>query len=146
MAISDNLLAEESYFISEIKSIKRILDADTLGQPILCLIDEILRGTNTIERIAASSELLVYIAKRGMLCIAATHDIELCSMLGDYDMKHFEETIEAGGNISFDYKIKKGPATSRNAIKLLDSMGFGKELVNRANDKANRYTNNGKWV
>jgi len=146
MAITDNLLAEESYFISEIKSIRRIINTDTLGQPILCLIDEILRGTNTIERIAASSELLMYIEKKGILCIAATHDIELCGMLGDYDMKHFEETIEAGGKIIFDYKIKEGPATSRNAIKLLDSMGFSKEIVNRSNDKANRYTKDGKWI
>ena len=76
MAITDDLIAGESYFISEIKSLRRIADADTSEQPLLCVIDEVLRGTNTVERIAASSELLMHLDMEKSLCLAATHDIE----------------------------------------------------------------------
>ena len=147
MAITDNLLAGESYYISEIKSLKRIVDADASKQPLLCVIDEVLRGTNTVERIAASSELLAHLVTKKALCLAATHDIELCSMLNrHYRLMHFEETVTDEGGILFDYTIKDGPATTRNAIKLLSSIGFNKEMVNRANAKANRYIVDRKWV
>lgn len=147
MAITDDLLAGESYFISEIKSLKRIADADKSQEPLLCVIDEVLRGTNTVERIAASSELLKHLATEKTLCLAATHDIELCALLdGFYRLWHFEETVTENGEVLFDYRIKDGPATTRNAIKLLGGMGFDKELVARANEKANRYTADGKWL
>ena len=147
MAIADDLLAGESYFIAEIKSLKRIMDADSIKQPILCVIDEVLRGTNTVERIAASSEVLRYLASKNLTCLAATHDTELCALLdGQYTMKHFEETVTSDGEIIFDYKIKDGPATTRNALKLLAGMGFDSEMVERANERANQYTADGKWV
>ena len=147
MAINDNILAGESYYISEIKSLKRIVEADASMQPILCVIDEVLRGTNTVERIAASSELLKLIASRKITCLAATHDIELCTLLdGHYRMLHFEETVTSSGDIHFDYTIKDGPSTTRNALKLLRSFGFDSEMVDRANDKANQYGISGKWV
>ena len=146
MAITDDLLAGESYFISEIKSLKRVTEVDNSEQPLFCVIDEILRGTNSVERIAASSELLKELSIGNTLCLAATHDIELCTLLnGIYQLLHFEESITEDGEVIFDYEIKDGPATTRNAIKLLDSMGFKKELVNRANEKANRYVKDGIW-
>lgn len=55
MALRDDIESGESYFIVEIKSLKRILDESKKPEPLLCIIDEVLRGTNTIERIAASS-------------------------------------------------------------------------------------------
>ena len=147
MAIADDIFAGDSYFIAEIKSLKRILDAHATMQPILCVIDEVLRGTNTVERIAASSEVLRFLATNNVICLAATHDIELCALLdGHYRSQHFEETIAVDGEIIFDYKVKDGPATTRNALKLLASMGFDSEIVNRANEKANRYMDDGKWL
>ena len=146
MTITDNLFAGESYFISEIKSLKRITDASATEQPLLCVIDEVLRGTNTVERIAASCELLKFLDIEKSLCFAATHDIELCALLDDhYRLLHFEETVTWDGDVLFDYKIKDGPATTRNAIKLLGSMGFDKKLVIKANERAERYNIEGKW-
>jgi len=146
MAITDDLLAGESYFISEIKSLKRITEADASEQPLLCVIDEVLRGTNTVERIAASSELLKHLDTKKSLCLAATHDVELCTLLGgQYRMLHFEESVTEDGEVLFDYKLKDGPATTRNAIKLLGNMGFDKDLVRRANEKAERYSTEGRW-
>jgi len=146
MAITDNLFAGESYFVAEIKSLRRMADADTAEQPLLCVIDEVLRGTNTIERIAASSELLKYMATEKRLCLAATHDMELCTMLvPPYQLFHFEETVTEGGEILFDYSIKEGPARTRNAIKLMKSLGFDSDMIDRANEKANLFVADGNW-
>jgi DNA mismatch repair ATPase MutS len=147
MAIADNIFAGESYFIAEIKSLKRIADADASKQPLLCVIDEILRGTNTVERIAASSELLRYLATKNTLCLAATHDIELCTLLNEhYRLLHFKETVTSDGQVIFDYMLRDGPANTRNALKLLGSLGFDQKIVEQANQRANQYLSNGTWI
>lgn len=145
MAISDDLLAGESYYISEIKSLKRVVDYLENGSNTLCVIDEVLRGTNTVERIAASCELLTALSLSNCLCIAATHDLELCSLLSStYRPAHFEEQVE-DGEMSFDYRLRQGPATGRNAIKLLGIMGFDDGLVERAEARAVAYIQSGTW-
>ncbi len=136
MAISDNVFAGDSYFVAEIKSIKRIADAAARGERLLCAVDEVLRGTNTIERIAASSELLRTLAQGRTLCFAATHDLELCGLLAkEYRQGHFEERIE-GNDVLFDFLLREGPATTRNAIRLLRMMGFDEAMVARAEARA----------
>ena len=146
MALSDDLLAGESYYIAEIKSLKRILDAQKADGFILCAIDEVLRGTNTVERIAASVEILKALDHPGTLCLIATHDSELCTLAGDaYQMMHFEETV-SDTEIRFDYKLKDGPAETRNAIHLLKLMGFDDIIVDAAHKRADNYTKTGKWI
>ena len=145
MALRDDLLAGESYYIVETRSLKRILDAAEETLPILCVVDEVLRGTNTVERIAASSEVLQAMADDGLLCLAATHDIELCELLQDsFDLYHFEEQV-GENEMLFDYVIRSGKASSRNAINLLQLMGFDGHIVDRAHQKANRYLETGEW-
>lgn len=145
MAIKDDLFGGESYFIAEIKSLKRMLDNLGEGVPCLCIVDEVLRGTNTGERIAAASEALVQFSRRNCLCLAATHDIELTYILGGlFENMHFTETVEDGG-ISFDYRIRPGRASSRNAIKLLELMGYGSELVESAGARLERFERTGRW-
>lgn len=134
MALSDNLLEGESYYIVEIKSLLRIIEAAKNGDvPVLCFIDEVLRGTNTVERIAASQGVLSYLGNKNALCFAATHDIELTRLLhGSYRNLHFEERVkmvEGKCEVIFDYKLKNGPAATRNAILLLENMGYDKELI-----------------
>ncbi len=128
MALRDNMLSGESYFIVEVKSIQRLLKAiDQID--CICYIDEILRGTNTKERIAASTAVLKYFAKKQCLCVVASHDIELSNLLEDqYDQYHFSETI-VDNAVQFDYQLKEGPSTSRNAIKLLHIMGVPSEII-----------------
>lgn len=145
MALSDDLLAGESYYIAETKSLRRIMDRIDGKTPLLCTIDEVLRGTNTVERIAASSVTLEHIAKKGALCLAATHDIELCTLLADsFDMAHFEETV-GESEMLFDYKLRHGKAQSRNAINLLRLMGFDESIVSAAHERANAYIERGVW-
>ena len=147
MALRDDILSKESYFIVEIKSLKRIfseLSQDTT--PVLCFIDEILRGTNTVERVAASSQLLEEIAKDNALCFAATHDIELTYLLEDiYANYHFEELLSEG-DVSFDYKLKDGRANSRNAIRLLEMIGFEQTVVDKSQQRVETFLEKGIWV
>jgi hypothetical protein len=145
MALRDDLFSDESYFVTEIKSLKRMLDGTGGEAPSLCIVDEVLRGTNTGERIAAASEALLRFSRSDCLCLAATHDIELTYILeGVFENMHFSETIRDGG-IEFDYKLKPGRSTSRNAIKLLGLLGYGKDLVDAAGARLEEFEKTGKW-
>ncbi len=145
MALRDDLSAGESYYIVETKSLKRILDGANGTPPVLCVIDEVLRGTNTVERIAASSVILRTLSETGALCLAATHDTELCNLLEAwFSLYHFEEQV-GENEMHFDYRICRGRANSRNAINLLKLMGFDEVIVQNAHARANRYLEQGVW-
>jgi DNA mismatch repair ATPase MutS len=145
MALRDNILSKESYYIVEIKSLKRILDRINPEKPMLCFIDEVLRGTNTLERIAASSRILSSLARKNALVFAATHDIELTQILArDYSNYHFQEQIE-NNQIIFDYKLYEGKAVSKNAIKLLNMLGYPKDIIASAEAAAEEFQNKGEW-
>lgn len=146
MALRDNMQGNESYFIVEIKSLKRIFEAAKAQVCTLCFVDEVLRGTNTVERIAASREVLSGIARSGRtICFAATHDIELTYLLEqDCDNYHFEETV-TDDKVEFDYLLHEGRATSRNAIKLLRMLGYPQEVIERAEYAAEHFLMTGEW-
>ena len=146
MTLRDDLAGGDSYYIVEIKSLKRILNhsADG-GNPVLCFVDEVLRGTNTVERIAASTQILRSLAGRNVLCFAATHDIELTHLEEDvYANYHFEEEVE-GVDVVFNYRLKKGRATTRNAIKLLGVMGYEEGIIREAERMAEQFLRTGTW-
>lgn len=146
MALRDDLSSSNSYYIVEIKSLKRMLDAASKeGHPVLMFVDEVLRGTNTVERIAASSEILKSIRTDKALVFAATHDVELTSLLrGKYDNYHFQEEV-TDDEVVFDFKLYTGHATTRNAIKLLKTIGYDSTIINAAERSAGYFLNNGKW-
>lgn len=145
MALRDDLSGGESYFIVEIKSLKRILDESRKKEPLLCIIDEVLRGTNTIERIAASSRILKELGRPHVLSFAATHDIELSYILnGIYENYHFEEEV-LEKEVVFNYLLKPGRATTRNAIRLLEMLGYDEALVEDAGRAAAEFEQTGVW-
>lgn len=147
MALKDDIAAGESYYIVEIKALKRILDAADAetGRPVLCFVDEVLRGTNTVERIAASTQILKSLGGAGILCFAATHDIELTELLkGEYGNYHFEEDVREG-DVFFNYRLKPGKATTRNAIKLLGLMGYDPAIIQKAYAQAEKFAESGVW-
>ncbi|NJD04413.1 MAG: DNA mismatch repair protein MutS [Ruminiclostridium sp.] len=146
MALKDNLTDNESYFIVELKSLKRIIDAINAGARCLCIIDEVLRGTNTIERIAASSEVLASLGNKNCMCLAATHDIELASILeGSYDNYHFREEVTGDNNVLFDYTLYRGKSSTKNALKLLKIMGYDNSIVSRAQARSDKFVREGVW-
>ena len=145
MALKDNLQGNESYYIVEIKSLKRILSHADEGIPMLCFVDEVLRGTNTVERISASAQILKSLSKKQVLCFAATHDIELTHMLeNEYSNYHFQEEIQEN-DILFNYELYRGRAVSRNAIKLLSMIGYDKEIIENAEHTATHFLKTGEW-
>ena len=146
MALSDNVSGGDSYYMAEIKAMKRIMDASRKKDtPILVFVDEVLRGTNTVERIAASTQILRYLAKENLICFAATHDVELTHLLEDvFDNYHFREEI-VGNDITFSYLLQHGRATTRNAIMLLSIMGYEEGVIESAGKMAEDFLQTGKW-
>ena len=145
MALRDNIYQGESYFIAEIKALKRILESEDEKLPVLCFVDEVLRGTNTVERIAASTQVLREFQRRNILCFAATYDIELTFLLEkEFENYHFQEQIQ-DGEVLFDYRLYKGRSNSRNAIRLLELLGYETDIVEGANEMVARFLQNGKW-
>lgn len=151
MNLSDNIVLGDSYYMAEIKSLKRILDECKKEGRMFCVIDEVLKGTNTAERIASSREILKFIAqstKRNTICLAATHDLELVNLLDEiYDAYHFSEEVdEERDEISFSYKIKEGRSKSRNAIRLLKLMGYDEIITEAAMATCEKYLEKGIYV
>lgn len=131
----DNLVGGKSYYLAEAEALLRIIKASGNGVPCLCIIDEMFRGTNSIERINASVEILKYLVNHNAIVIIATHDYELTEMVdGLYRCYYFCENIEKEG-ISFDYKIKQGTSRMRNAVRLMDYLGYPKEIINSINSR-----------
>jgi len=147
MSLNDSMLSGESYYMVEIKSLKRIMEYADSNEKLLCFIDEVLRGTNTVERISASKEILSELAERS-ICFAATHDIELAMLLQDkMDNFHFSEDIDTDNEkISFSYKIQEGKSESTNAIKLLSLIGFENSIIAAASANCLNYLKTGKYI
>lgn len=144
MALRDSIENRDSYFLAEIKSLKRILEA-TKKERVLCCIDEVFRGTNTPERIAASTEILGSLGEGNTICLAATHDIELARLLeGTYDNYYFTERV-IEGELTFDYKLLKGISYTGNALKLLKAYGYPEYIVERAVKRLAEYQASGEW-
>ncbi len=133
LSLQDDLTAGKSYYLTEIIALKRMLDAlDAPGAPLLCCIDEVLRGTNTAERIVAGTQICTYMARHGALCLVATHDLELTQTLADaYSCYCFDEAM-AGADIGFSYKLRPGIAATTNALALLKVYGYPEEILSAA--------------
>lgn len=144
MALRDDVQGGDSYFIVEIKSLKRILTALRDDRMTLCFIDEILRGTNTIERIASSAALLRYLESQNVLCLAATHDVELTQLLARFRQYHFREDMTPQG-MTFSYHLMDDACDTRNAIRLLEQMEFPSKVTAVADELASGFDKTGKW-
>lgn len=133
ISLNDDINSGKSYYLAEAEALLRVIKALDKEVPVFTLIDEIFRGTNPIERISSSAEILSYINKRNSIVIVATHDRELTDMLKDeYEFFYFSEDIDDSSGLKFDYKIKQGISNKKNAIKLLDYIGYPKEIINKS--------------
>ena len=145
--ITDDLMNDRSYYFEEVLTIKQIVNESESDSYKLFLLDEIFKGTNTIERIAAGKAVLSYIGKNKNIVFVSTHDIELTELLNDsYELYHFTETIE-NGSVNFDYKLKEGNLATRNAIKILEMNEYPSEITDEAKEISKNITNaNGHGV
>ncbi|MCK5649792.1 MAG: hypothetical protein KAJ42_00375 [Gemmatimonadetes bacterium] len=136
MGVQDSLVDGLSHFTAELRRLKMIEDstARTMAggqKAALCLLDELLRGTNTVERQAGARRILRSLLGHGAMVMVTTHDLALadaedlaaCCMSVHFDGS--VERVESGVRLSFDYVLRPGLATSTNAIALMDSLGLG---------------------
>jgi DNA mismatch repair ATPase MutS len=134
----DNIIEGKSYYLDEINALLRIINALEKDIPCLCLLDEIFRGTNSVERISASAEVLLYLGRQNCLTFAATHDLELTELVkSSYRNFHFIEEITKEG-IAFNFRLLDGPSTTQNAIKLLRHVGYPKEIADAADARVRK--------
>ena len=131
--ISDDLLESTSYYLQEVLTVKELVEASKSNQPCLFVLDEIFKGTNTIERISGGKAILSYLNKKNHTVLVSTHDIELTELLKkeNYSLYHFSEKIE-NNNLFFDHKIKTGKLKTRNAIKILGLYKYPSEIIEDA--------------
>jgi hypothetical protein len=134
---SDDLQAGKSYYMVEVEALVGLVRASADRAPHLFLLDELFRGTNAVERIAAGEAVLRELVGEGRdvkphIVIAATHDGELVDLLkGTFASFHFGDAVGPDGLV-FDYHLQPGPATTRNAITLLQLQGAPQALVDHA--------------
>ena len=128
--VSDDMEEHKSYFQAEALSVLNIMNKSKLN-PVksLVIIDEIFRGTNTIERVAAAKAILSYFTANQSFVFVSTHDLELAELLGDeYAVYCFEETV-ADTRLVFDYKIKPGILKNKNAIAIMAALGYPESVI-----------------
>jgi hypothetical protein len=128
--ITDDLLENTSYYLQEVLTVKELIDASNDKNPCLFVLDEIFKGTNTIERISGGKAILSYLNKKQHTVFVSTHDIELTELLlkEEYELFHFSERIE-NNELFFDHKIKMGKLQTRNAIKILELYKYPSEII-----------------
>ena len=133
--IADDVSEGTSYYLQEVLTVKRLLEAAEQPSPCLFVLDELFKGTNTTERIAAGKAVLARLNRGPHIVLAATHDIELAELLRDdgYELHHFREEV-ADGQLVFDYRLHTGPLTTRNAIRILELYDYPPELIAEALD------------
>jgi DNA mismatch repair ATPase MutS len=131
--IDDSLLEGKSYYFGEVNIMGVLVKEVQSGYQNIFILDEVFKGTNTIERIASAKAILSYLNKNDNMVLVSTHDIELSEMLkNEYDLYHFEENI-TGNQLQFDHKLKAGQLKTRNAIKILEISAYPKEIIEEAN-------------
>jgi DNA mismatch repair ATPase MutS len=121
--------------MAELERLKAIVDAarraGSEGRALLYLVDELLQGTNSAERQIAARRIIRHLAERHALGAVTTHDLELGDtpeLRARLVPVHFRETVHAAGDgapLTFDYRLRPGVATSRNALKLMEIVGLG---------------------
>ena len=125
--VSDSVTDGISYFYAEVKRLKKLLDEiKKSSTPVFFLIDEIFRGTNNIERLAGSRAYIKALSASRASGIIATHDLELIKLESEIPNiinYHFRESV-ADGRMEFDYKLRRGPCPTTNALKIMKMEGL----------------------
>lgn len=130
--LDDSLFTGTSYYLQEVKTMGSLIAQVASGHANLFILDEVFKGTNTVERVAAAKAILSYLNRNDNVVMVATHDMELSDMLSDeYDLYHFTDRIE-NGQLQFDHTIKSGRLTTRNAIRILELSNYPDEIISEA--------------
>jgi hypothetical protein len=127
ICVLDSLSGGVSRFYAEIRRVKEIADLAATPQPVLFLLDELLSGTNSHDRLKGTEFVLRTLAERGAMGVVSTHDLALTripdAMGGRAFNAHFEDRL-TGDALVFDFKLRPGPVETSNALKLMRAIGL----------------------
>ncbi len=127
MRITDNLEESTSTFYAELKKLKTIIEKVNEKAPVFVLLDEILRGTNSLDRHTGSKALIKQLIAQEAVAVLATHDVDLATLQSEFTHHiynyHFDVQVN-GEELYFDYKLKPGVCQSLNASILMKKIGI----------------------
>jgi DNA mismatch repair ATPase MutS len=127
MRTTDNLLKDESYFFAELKRIKTVLDRLENGEKIFVILDEMLKGTNSVDKLNGSRELIRKLLELKAVALIATHDLKISEMEEEYPQMVFNKCFEIkleNDEMVFDYLLTDGVTKTMNATFLMKKMGI----------------------
>jgi hypothetical protein len=131
----DDIHKNKSFYLDEVLTIKDFIESINPEEAHLFILDEIFKGTNTLERIAIGKSVLSFLNRGNNFVFVSTHDLELADLLinSDFDLYHFSEDV-TNNSLTFNYKLKEGKLQTRNAIKILTIYEYPKEIIEEANE------------
>lgn len=127
MRTTDSLLKDESYFYAELKRLKGVLDRLQNGERIFVILDEMLKGTNSIDKLNGSKELIRKLVEFKSISLIATHDLKLSEMEDEFPQRVFNKCFEIkieNDELVFDYLLSDGITETMNATFLMKKMGI----------------------
>lgn len=127
MRTTDNLQKDESYFYAELLRLQQMLELINEGTQVFIIIDEMLKGTNSIDKLNGSKALIEKLIALGANGLVATHDLKLTELKEQFPDKIINQCFEvtlANDNLRFDYKLQDGVTTTMNATYLMKQMGI----------------------
>jgi hypothetical protein len=132
LRISDSLEQGVSHFYAELRKLKAVVETARERSTVLFLLDEILHGTNSLERQVGARWVLSELLQRGAIGAVSTHDTGLCELppqlMQRVTQVHLRETVQ-DERMTFDYKVRPGPVQGGNALRLMRSLGLDVPLV-----------------
>src|SRR5215216_4764309 len=127
LRIQDSLQEGRSRFYAEITRVRELTDIANSPTPLLFLLDELLHGTNSHDRLVGASGVLRSLVDHGAIGLITTHDLALTAIVDALQPRaanaHFEDWFDAG-EMRFDYRLKPGPVTRSNALALMRAVGL----------------------
>jgi len=127
MRTTDSLLKDESYFFAELKRIKGVLDKLEKGERVFVILDEMLKGTNSTDKLNGSRELIRKLVELKAVSLIATHDLKLSEMENEFPQQVFNKCFEIkieNNELVFDYLLSNGVTKTMNATFLMKKMGI----------------------